>query len=417
MVQRSNIRRVRVAVESAIGVDGTGTINNFKDLRIKTLTAPRETQAFIADASVRSRRVLSKESQLGWKRGSLALGGQLVSTGVELNAAASPTQDNLSTLLANILGGRTVAAGSLVASGASATGVTVTSTQGSRFPEGVFSVVETAVGSGLYVATGVDTRATDAIGFTHSVGFTPAVGAKVLNAEVLYESDQPTATLQFLVEGEQGGGAARDDIFLYRGCQGDLGITWPLGGELDWSSTQQFAGWLHDDELATPQGGSAMTQYTLAGSPPIVARAGHVVVTPAAGTTRTTPSTLVELTFNPGISRVMHESFNALVEGVAGYEMVSGQPMVGVTLARSEAAEIYKDAMEAKTMYRVFAQAGNVAGRIIILHCPTVQWTGMAPADRGGLDYVTLTGMCLPDNGLTNQATDLLAASYRIGRA
>lgn len=410
MVARSIIRRQRFAVESAVSVDGTGTIGNFKDIRATTTELPGEVQEFVADGRVRAKRVLGPPQQLGFQRGAFNIGGQLVSTGVELNAAASPSQDELSTLLGAILGGYTAAAGSLVASGSSTTGVTVTASQGSRFPEGTIVGVETAVGSGIFEATSIDTRSTDALTFSHALSFTPAVGAKVINAQLLYETDQPTSTVQWLIESED-----RNAIFLFRGCQGNLGITWPLGGELAWTSQMQFAGWLHDDELATPQGGSAMSVWTPPGSPPVIARSGSIVFTPTAGTTRTTPQ-IASLTFDPAITWQAVESFNALVGGRAGYERVVGQPMATIQIPRSEAAETYKDAMAAGTTYRLFAQAGNAAGRIVVLHCPTVQIVGIAPASVNGLDYVTLSLMCLPDATLTDQSTDLLRAPYRIAR-
>lgn len=413
MVARANIRRTRVAVESTFGTDATGSIGNLEDIRITQVDTPREAQEFIEDARTRSKRVLAPASQLGWRRGSLTVGGQLVSTGVEYNAAATPAQDSLSKVFKAIAGGQYSAAGSLVASGASATGVTVTGGEGDNFPEGSLAAVETAVGSGLYVCVPIDTRSTDALTFAHSLGFTPAVNAKVLNCDLIYETDQPATSLQWLCEGE-GGAGSRDDIFLYVGCQGNLGITWPLGGEVTWTSSQMFTDRIHDDEIATPQGGAAMSIYTLPGSAPIIARAGSIVFSPTSGTLRTLPG-ISDFTFDPAITWQEVTSFNG-VEGRSGFERVVGQPMASITLPRSEAAETYKDAMEAGTTYRLVAQAGRASGRMLCLYLPTVQIVGIAPVNKNGLEYVTLQLKCLPNATLTDQSTDILRAPWYLGR-
>lgn len=413
MVARANIRRTRVAVESTFGTDATGSIGNLEDIRITQVETPREAQEFIEDARTRSKRVLAPASQLGWRRGSLTVGGQLVSTGVEYNASATPAQDALSKVLKAIAGGQYSAAGSLVASGASATGVTVTATQGSRFPEGAICAVETGVASGLFVVAPIDTRSTDAITFSHSLGFTPAVGAKVINCDLIFETDQPATSLQWLCEGE-GGAGSRDDIFLYVGCQGNLGITWPLGGEVVWTSAQNFTDRIHDDEIATPQGGAVMSIYTLPGSAPIIARAGSIVFSPTSGTLRTLPG-ISDFTFDPAITWQEVTSFNG-VQGRSGWERVVGQPMASITLPRSEAAETYKDAMEAGTTYRLCAQAGQASGRMLCLYLPTVQIVGIAPANKNGLEYVTLSLKCLPNATLTDQSTDQLRAPWYLGR-
>jgi len=409
VVARSNIRRQRAAVEVAFGIDGTGTIGSYLDIRSTATEHPRETQEFIEDNIVRSRRVLAPASQLGWRRGSLTVGGQLVSTGIIYDAAAVPAVDALGVVLRAIMGGQAAAAGSLVASGASATGVTVTGASGSRFPEGTLVLVETAVSSGLYELTGIDTRSTDALAFCTSLSFTPAVGARVLNGDLYYETDQPAQTLQWLVEGED-----RDDIWLYVGCQGALSVEWPLGGEVGWSTQQMFCDRIHDDEIATPQGGSAMSQWTPTGSAPIIARNGKIVFAPAAGTLRTMPS-IAALTFDPGITWQEVTSFNG-VEGRTGWERVTGQPMATIQIPRSTAGETYKDAMVAGTIYRLLAQAGVAGGRTLGLHLPSVQIVGITPQSLNGLDYLQLSLRCLPDSGLTSQGTDLLRAQYRLAR-
>lgn len=409
MPKRSNIRRVRVALESSFGIDGTGTMGDFGTLRVTQIEHPREAQEFIEDNIVRPFRVAAPASQLGWERGSLTVGGQLVPTGILYDKDAVPAIDALGVMLKAILGGQVASAGSLVATGTSPTAISVTASEGARFQEGKMCAVETGVGTGLYEVTGIDTRSTDALTFCTALSFTPSVGARVLNADLYYETDQPAQTLQWLIEGED-----RNDIWLYTGANGALTIEWPLGGEIAWSSSQMFCDRIHDDELATPQGGSAMAQWTPAGGSPVIARNGEIIFAPASGTLRTKPN-IAALTFDPGITWQEVPSFNG-VEGRAGWERVTGQPMATIQVPRDAAAETYKDAMAAGTVYRLLAQAGVAGGRILALHLPSVQIVGITPQSLNGLDYLQLSLRCLPDSGLTDQSTDLLRAQYRLAR-
>lgn len=409
MVARSNIRRQRVAPEASFGIDGTGTMGDFGDVRATQVDHPREAQEFIEDNMVRSFRVQAPASQLGWRRAGLTLGGQLVSTGVVYDASAVPAIDAHGVMLKAIIGGQVASAGSLVATGTSTTAISVTASEGARFQEGKMCAVETGVGTGIYEVTGIDTRSTDALGFCTALSFTPSVGARVLNADLYYETNQPSQSLQWLIEGED-----RKDIFLYVGCSGGLSIEWPLGGEVSWTSQQMFCDRIHDDELATPQGGSALAQWTPPGSSPIIARSGSVIFAPSAGTLRTKPG-VAALTFDPAITWQEVPSFNG-VEGRSGWERVTGQPMATIQVPRSTSLEVYKDAMAAQTTYRLLAQAGVAGGRMLALHLPTVQIVGIAPSSLNGLDYITLSLKCLPDAGLTDQSTDLLRAPYRLAR-
>ena len=411
MVARRGISRVRWALETAWATDGTGTIGNFTDVRHDSVEYGRANPEMIDNMILRPKRVLAALAEPGKKNGTLTISGDLVASGVAQDASTSATKTNIAKIIEQIAGGYTAGAGatttgSLVASGASTTGITVTGTQGPRFQEGLIIWVETASGSGLYQPTVIDTVSTDALTFAIALSFTPAVGAKVLNCLNLYETDQPTGTVQWLVEGED-----RDNIFLYMGCQGSLGFTFEAGKPVKYTTQQMTTEYVHDDEIATPQGGSAMSIWTPDGSTPVIWVKGSCVFAPAAATTRVTPS-VAAFTFDPGIAWQEVTSVNG-VETRGGFERVTGQPTATLLIPHSD--ETYKDAISAQTVYRVLLAAGNTATKKIALHLPRVQILSAVPQDRNGLDYDLVTVRCLANDGLTDQSTDLLRYPWGLG--
>lgn len=417
MAEITQIARVRAAVENSasFGTDLTGTINSFQTIRADSVSAPRWNQEQLPSEPLRSFRVQRYVTEHGFTRGQISIEGDLVSTGVELNKDATATEDALSYVLETILGGYVAGgsagsgAGSLVASGASTTGVTVTAAQGARFDKlGIPVAVETGSASGFFEVTEIKTVSTDDVTFTRALTFTPAVGAKVINAQVVYPTDQPAKTLQWLVEHTRD----RDNIFLYLGCQGTLTITWALGQKVRWSTQQQITKIMHDDEIATPQGGSAMSVYAQTGSAPVIARAGQISFNPSTATTRVAPS-VAELTIDLGLAWNEVPSFNG-VEGRAGFEAAPGTPSFKIKVAHD--AETYKDALTAQTPYRLIAQAGNSGARMLAFCAPYCQIVEITPTQVNGLEYDELTCIMLADASLADQSDDVRRRPYCLAR-
>lgn len=417
MAEITQIARVRGAVENAasFGTDLTGSIGSFQTIRADSVSAPRWNQEQLATEPLRSFRVQRYATEHGFTRGQISIEGDLVSTGTELNKDATATEDALSYVLETIAGGYVAGgsagsgAGSLVASGASTTGVTVTAAQGARFDKlGIPVAVETGSASGFFEVTEIKTVSTDALTFTRALTFTPAVGAKVINAQVIYPTDQPAKTLQWLVEHTRD----RDNIFLYLGCQGTLSITWTLGQKVRWSTQQQITKIMHDDEIATPQGGSAMSVYAVTGSSPVIARAGTISFNPSTATTRVAPG-IAELSIDLGLAWNEVPSFNG-VEGRAGFEAAPGTPSFKIKVPHD--AETYKDALTAQTPYRLIAQAGNVGGRMLAFCAPYCQIVEITPTQVNGLEYDEITCIMLADASLADQSDDVRRRPWALAR-
>lgn len=387
---RFALQRVRVSVEPAgsFGVDRTGTIANFADLRFNIATlAPNTT--IVNDEAVRQRLHQHRIKQHGFRRGTLDISGDLVPLGTAYAPGSTPAQDTLSKVLESMLACTAIrgAGGTVQASPSpTTTGFSVALGEGAEFTQGTMILVETASSSGLYELTAIDTISTDAITLDVALSFTPAAGCKVLNAETVYLGTAAVGSqtsLQFLVEREN-----RGDIFALMGCQGPLSIEWPLGGRPRWSAQLQGAERVHDDELGTPQGGSALAAATLTGGTPVLCTAGGIVLTPYSGTTRTLP-TIAEIAFNIGAAWTMVDSYNG-VEGWAQPVFTPGeQPTVNTTVLAS--AEEWFDAFHARTQYKLLAQAGNTPAGAVGIFCPQLELIAEpVEIDRGGVTHTQL---------------------------
>jgi len=402
------IARVRVAPESTFGADGTGTMADFYGVRCDTLECPPPVKrARLAVNPLRSFRTQESSDEFGFAHGQLSVGGDLCSVGTEIGNGVTTTKDGISKLFEKILGGYRTGEGSLVASGASSTGVTVSAGDGAQLLDSQLIFVETAVGSSLFVPTVVGTRSTDALTFLVALPFTPAVGAKVLNTQMVFEADDPTGTVQWLIEYRD-----RDIIALYTGANGDLSMTFELGGKVGWSSTQQFTLSIHDDEFATPAGGSPLAVYSHDTGTPVVARGGSVHFGPAAASTRVTGE-VAKIELSPSIAWEYTPSHNG-VEGRSGVKAQIGQPMATVWVRHG--TETYKDAYAAGTKMRLLAGFGNVGGKQIALHLPSLQIVDYDVEIMNSVLYEKLTCKLLAADTFPDQTTDVRRSRLYLGR-
>jgi hypothetical protein len=410
----SNVVRTRATVESSHAVDRTGTIGNFFDLRLKPMMMPPATRAMLPDERQRTSVWQAYAATPGFRSSAFDVAGDLVSTGVEYSNGVANTKDSLSTVLEALAGGYDDPTGTLVASGASPTGVTITGGEGATAGIEPASIVgiETTSTSERFVPTQVKTRATDALTFTHALGFTPAVGGKVIGSQMIYPGSSPSATLQWLFDAFD-----RSTILAMFGCQGDLKIDWTLGATAKWSSSQKAALYAYDSELATPQGGAAIgatTAVAYTGSEPVPLTAGSVVISPMAGTLRTLPR-VSKLEMSLGLKWVAVDSFNAVDTGGNAAWVLVPDAVTG-TFQVPRDTIIYEQARDAQTKYRLFASGGNTGGEMLAFSAPTIVFTDVKTDDRNGLPYQTVSWMALMNEDCTDQSTDLRKAPWYLAR-
>jgi hypothetical protein len=412
MSARESLRRVRASIEPAgsFGIDRTGTIGDFFDIRVDTASIKRGV-TILPDGSIVQRLHQRRMVKRGPKNVAVEIDAPLCSTGVAAEAATVVAQTSIAKIIEAMWGGYQGNAGSLVASGASTTGVTVTATQGARFLAGTLAWIETGVGTARYVPVPIKTRTTDDLVFPASVGFVPAVGAKVLNSQVLYPADLlPSAQthLQFLAELED-----RDLIYLALGCAGAPSISWDLGQLAKWKMTAAGAKWLHDDDIGTPQGGAALAAQTLDGSGPIPVTSGSAVLAPIGGTTRTLP-TIDEVVLNPTTTYQPVPSHNG-VETIAQFAMVRGDmPTLSMLVLADD--ESWDDVFEAETPYHFIGQAGNVGGAQLALYVGTMRLIAQPEeVGKNGLAWWRLTWGIFENENCGTASTALERAPFSVG--
>ncbi len=414
---RTKIGRLRVIQEpTSFGGDVSASVASMGDLRIMGGTVPATVDPeMLADERTVQNIHEHPPDVVGFRKGDgLQVKGYIPGSGQTLNAAATPTKTTLLKMLERIVGGYQVAAGSAYASGASATGATVTSTQGSRFPVGTLAAIESASGSGLFCMRKISSQATDALGWSIATGlganaFTIATGCRVLNSFMIYPTNNPNTSglhLAFLSESED-----RYQNWWFTGCNASaFGIEWPLGKDIMWSATMMAARRWLDSEVATPLGtGGSISTGTYDDGSRVVATAGSIWLTPYGGTTLAAPP-VYELSINLGIKWQSDDAFNG-IEGRTGYSFIPDQATVTIT---TDFARAYETARDASTYYQMLAQAGATAGNMVAFEAPRMQLVGAKPVDKGGLRRHQLTFKLLQD---TVGSTELAIAPWRMGWA
>lgn len=414
-MERTALKRVRARIEpnpAGYAVDGTGTIADYFDLSFLVANATWG-RAVLPDESVVQRGFQRREVAIGDTAVTFELSANLRSTGTALVSGATVTKDSTSKVLEAICGGYQADEGSAVASGASATGVTVTATEGARFPAGALIGVEGTTDNRIGSITRVATQSTDDLTFGVAAHASPAVGRKLYNAQLIYPKFLAPASstfLQFLVEGE--------DTSIKRLAMGiqaqSLTIAFPLSGLATWGFAGPGAKWLPDAELATPVGAVALAVGTVDGSNPVPVKQGSVVLTPTAGTTRTTPH-IAELTLNPGITwgpAPSHNGKNAIAQMVM---MRGEQPSLSMLIEKTD--ESWSTALIDQTPYQLIAQFGNVPGATLALDCPTMRLTAEpVEEDVNGVPYWRLVWGLFEDEITGDSSTDLMRPPWRLGR-
>lgn len=406
------VGRVRISIEpdGSYALDRTGTIGNFFDLRTLE-AAPTFGQAMVPDARVVQRFFERTKDQPGFDRPSFELRSYFTGYGSAINAAASVTKTRQMQVLEAIVGGYdSPGAGSLVASGASTTGCVVTTGQGSRFKPG--GIVWVQVGTD-YEPTKVKTVSTDTLTFAWALSGTPSVGAVILNSLHAFPEEPSVAqtSLQVLWEAA----INREHIFLLLGGQATgLALSMNLGEMATWTATCAFARDMHDDDIATPQGGSAIAAATYDGGEPTVITKGGLLFAPVAGTTRT-HICYSSLAFTPNLTHAPIPCASG-VQGIRQMWRQRGEaPTMQFTCpVEGTNAKTWRAARDAGTLYHALAYGGGGAGDFRAIECGTVQIMDVVEADSSGLRGVTVTVKCLEDANSTDQTTSFRRAPFRL---
>lgn len=405
---RPQIQRLRFGVESTFGADLTGDVaSNFKDLRHKP-TRPKIGDMTEADDTVRQLFFDQRNDVLGPARASITVEGYLLPSGEALGASTSPTKSSQSSLFEAILGGYLgEEQGSAVVASPSptTTSFSVTTSEGAQFAEG--QIVAVTV-SGVEYPCVVTDVTSDALTVWPALPSAPATAAVVYNSQQVYLDETDESSLQWLWETA----IDRGNIWLLKGCQGDLSLNLQRAGTLSFTTNQQAADYAHDDELATPQGGSSLAVATYDAGP-MFGTEGGVILTPTGGSTRTTVR-CQDFSINLGGPEWIEAGDHAGVEGIGEWERGIPRIVIEMTILKDATAgthELYQDAFKAETDYGVMWWVGAAAGSGLALSAPTCQIA--APPEHvevNGLEALKLT-LLVKRNTKTGATTTALQRS------
>ena len=178
------------------------------------------------------------------------------------------------------------------------------------------------------------------------------------------------------------------------------------GGLVTWTCSIQGAVHVHDDEFATPQGGSAIAAATFVDTPPIWGNAGGCHLAPTSDSTLTLIR-CVEIDIDFGINWI-ETPMSSGVEGVGEFHRDRGRKIVTLTVLKDAGDgtyELYDDAWKAETNYGFLFWLGATGGKTLAVAARTCQIIGVEPVDFNNLEALKITLLCLENDKATDTTT------------
>ncbi|MCC7539228.1 MAG: hypothetical protein IT379_23600 [Deltaproteobacteria bacterium] len=424
MVALKRVGRLRIAEEAAgsttFGAELSGSIASFRDLRYISAEAQLDTSV-LEDAAVVQRGFQRRLAIIGPRAWTMNVTLDLVGTGVPLETGtADPayTDTALGLLLKIVLGYEVSFPGSAEASGAASTATAVTVTTGHGVARWLPGMAMGIVYNGRLHAREVDLRTGDVL--TPKVGFpaSPTDQTIVYNSHTYAPATDPNTSAQFLLETSE-----RDACYWLLGGQcTSMSIDLTLGQLPRVTFTFTGPDWKQDDEVGTPVGSSAIGVATFTDGDPVPYVNNEVIFTTGsepytyAGSV-VDPSAL-SLTFNWAFQP--HPSPSGL-NGVLRHRLIPPDNGSIVTMSMTlpiDGANMktLQAARDARTIYALFIQVGNIAGKTVLISVPALQITNVQQADAApSLHGFTVEGMSLEDQDIA-YSSDLTGAHFRFHR-
>lgn len=268
------------------------------------------------------------------------------------------------------MGGEAKAAGSTSSTGSTATVVNVQSGHGSRFSVG--GVLGWVNASSLLEVREIESIATDAITLKHALSGSPSSTNAIYNAATYYMTEDPSESLQFIVEGVES-----DDRWLLLGGQavGGMTLAFDITGASLPSVTVNltFASWKYASETSGTITG-AISTATYSNYEPITGHAGELRVFTVGASTLVTSSIVhcSTLAFTPKIVFVPVTSPSGTMT-ISRWRAGRAMPPVEGSFTTYFQDATWFTARDSRTDKAVFYQAGQTAGSTVMISAPTVQ--------------------------------------------
>jgi hypothetical protein len=412
-IEISSVQRLRVYVESTFGSDATMSINDFVDVPANegSIQATITTDELDPMQVVQS-RFQGREKVLGKRSATLQFAMNLAPTGTAANASTTAVTSALGILLKATMGGENLGIGGTATTGSSATVINLTSGHGARFASGM--ALGWVNASGVLEIREIESVSSDAVTLKHALSGSPASSDVIYNCATYYFTEDPSTSLQFLLQGRE----AQDSWLLVGGqAVGGVTIAFDVTGAALPTATFNFtfAGYYEQDEIAaapTAIGTASFSAYS-----PIVGQAGELRVFTVGAATLVT-SSLVHcsaLAFTPKISFVPVPSPSG-INTVYRWRAARVNPPVEGSFTPFFEDLTWFQARDAKTDKAIFYRYGVAAGAAVMVSAPTVQILNPQRADAGEIASQTISwaGRIDTDIGSPASSTAIARSPFRI---
>lgn len=355
-------------------VDHSGTPADFLALPYKEGTLQAQGGRAQLDPRTGKMRLDGHDKKvLGIRSCTLNAGVTLHSHGLDLDGdEAPPTTDNwalMRALKAQMGGVFTTTDESVqtvvVAGSTTTTAVEVTTGHGARFEAAGVIACQVVSGSPLLELREVASVAGDIVSVKEAFSAAPVTGTPVRGGVTFYLTENPSTSLQALVEGREA-----QDGAIYRGLQGGFQIELPVGELGTMTLGLAGAGW---SRLASGVTIPSYSQYKPMACAPLEL---HV---PTIGSTTRVLVEESAVKFEPQITYAPQKS-GAATETIARMRRQPTRPAVRGSFTCPYEDDTWYTARDDREDRAVFAQAGALPGEAMLFSCPTVQITDVKPA-------------------------------------
>ena len=387
-IEIHRIARLRMDTETTFASDLTASLGGFVDV-----PAIEGSVTLVVTTDVLNPEYLQQhideraEGILGRKSARLTFAMNLASTGTAAASGVTAVQGALGEILKAVMGGEDLGVGSTINdAGVAATDFDVTTATG--FTAGTaIGVVAGGVTQWRVIEVVTGFNLTPKLAFSTA----PANGAVVNSCASYYLTQNPTGTLQFVLQGAEG-----NDGWVTLGCQLEsMAIDVTSAALPRITFTFLCANWLHGSDAA---GAANLDNYT-------IAAATYSNVSPTVAVDgQYTQQTVNTQTYNATTSRpsVSSETWACSIryapvtspsgtQTIAQFRRERTAPVITGTFRVPYEGETWFDVRTDREDKAFVRQIGTAAGGTVLLEAATAQVVDVQRVDEGGLAYVEVS--------------------------
>lgn len=409
-IEVQSVGALRALVESSFCADGTGTLANYTYVPFNEGSAQvtLTTDELDPMQAVQS-RVEGRAHVLGKRSATLAFTMNLAPTGTAAASTVAAASGALGLLLKATMGGENLGTGTAFTAGSTPDVVNLTAVTGIA----AGALIGWPNADGVVEWREVESVAALAVTLKHAFSGSPAATDVCYAAATYYFTEDPSTSLQFIVEGVES-----DDRWLLLGGQAVGGVTFaidPSGAALPTASfSLTFADWKKASETTGAITG-VLASATYSGYDPIVGHVGEFRAF-TVGTSTLSSASIVHisaLSFNPKIIYVPVTSPSG-TNGVYRWRAGRSNPPIEGSFSTFFEDLTWWTNRDASTAMHLQYTMGTAAGESVVLTAPTVQISNPQRAADGELAGQTVAFRGRRDTDVGSSTTALAKSPVRI---